>query len=225
MPTPSPHNDKGEALRQRIIAAATALFEEAGYAAVSMRKIAGRVGYSVGNLYLYYRDKDELFLAVQDAAFTRAFAAIQQLPPAASPRERLTALGENYVRFGLANPGLYRLMFMMDGPMMALAKPKDWGAGRQLHGLLTELVHENIAAGQVRASDPEVLSLMLWSCVHGMVSLRIAHRLSIYEVDDGHPQPEGATDDFLFATHQLIISLLAPPSGNDSATPHTHPTP
>jgi AcrR family transcriptional regulator len=89
-----------EALRGRIIEAATELFREETYANVSMRKIAARVEYSVGTLYLYYRDKDELFLAVQEAAFERAFEFIQQLPDSEDPLERLRVWGNGTFNSG-----------------------------------------------------------------------------------------------------------------------------
>ena len=96
-----------EDLRRKVITAATELFREESYAAVSMRKIAKRVEYSVGTLYLYYKDKDELFLAVQSAAFEQAFTFINALSGKDDPLERLQELGERYVRFGIKNPDLY----------------------------------------------------------------------------------------------------------------------
>lgn len=122
-----------EALRQRIIAAATDLFQQEGYDKVSMRKIAKKIEYSVGTLYLYYEDKDELFLAVQEAAFGKAFIYIQQVGDSDDPMELLERLGERYLRFGVENPGLYRLMFMSDQPMKALSEEDDWRAGIRLH--------------------------------------------------------------------------------------------
>ena len=88
-------------LRRKIITAATELFREENYAAVSMRKIARRVEYSVGTLYLYYKDKDELFLAVQSVAFERAFTYINALPENGDSLERLRGLSERYIRCGM----------------------------------------------------------------------------------------------------------------------------
>jgi AcrR family transcriptional regulator len=196
-------------LRRKVITAATELFREESYAAVSMRKIAKRVEYSVGTLYLYYKDKDELFLAVQSAAFEQAFTFINALSGKDDPLERLQELGERYVRFGMKNPDLYRLMFMMEHPMDAMEEGDPWHSGIALHNLLTSLVKECVAAGRIVAEDPDRLSFALWSLVHGMVSLRISQRLTIY--NGGHlncPLCGIDTDQLVIETNEMMISIL-----------------
>jgi AcrR family transcriptional regulator len=198
-----------EDLRRKVITAATELFREESYAAVSMRKIAKRVEYSVGTLYLYYKDKDELFLAVQSAAFEQAFTFINALSGKDDPLERLQELGERYVRFGMKNPDLYRLMFMMEHPMDAMEEGDPWYSGIALHNLLTSLVKECVAAGRIVAEDPDRLSFALWSLVHGMVSLRISQRLTIY--NGGHlncPLCGIDTDQLVIETNEMMISIL-----------------
>src|SRR6266849_10487846 len=104
--------DKQE-LRQAILDAAGELFLEQGYERCSLRKVAGRIGYSPTTIYLYFRDKDDLLFTVVEEGFER-FG--QQLAAAAEsqedPWERLIALGRAYVAFGLQHPVYYQLMFM-----------------------------------------------------------------------------------------------------------------
>ncbi len=198
-----------EDLRRKIITAATELFREENYAAVSMRKIAKRVEYSAGTLYLYYKDKDELFLAVQSVAFERAFTYINSLPENGDPLERLRGLGERYVCFGMENPDLYRLMFMMEHPMDAMKEGDAWQAGIALHNLLTSLVKECVAAGKILAEDPDRLSFALWSLLHGMVSLRISQRLKIYDGEHLNCPLCGVdTDQLVIDTNAMMISIL-----------------
>lgn len=51
-------------VRQRIIDAATEEFLLSGYARASMRAIAAQAGMTVGNIYLYFAGKEQLFDAV-----------------------------------------------------------------------------------------------------------------------------------------------------------------
>ena len=46
----------------KILGAARSIFAEHGYAEASMRAIARQAGISVGGLYLYFRNKEELYL-------------------------------------------------------------------------------------------------------------------------------------------------------------------
>jgi len=58
--------NKGEALRQRIIAAADELFYQQGYEHTSFSDIADVVGISRGNFYYHFKSKDEILNAVID---------------------------------------------------------------------------------------------------------------------------------------------------------------
>lgn len=53
-----------EARPGEIVAAALELFVERGYAATKLEDVARRAGVSKGTLYLYFRDKEDLFHAV-----------------------------------------------------------------------------------------------------------------------------------------------------------------
>lgn len=53
-----------EEIRNRILEAAEIEFDENGYAGASMRKIVSRSGTSLGNLYRYFANKEELFLSI-----------------------------------------------------------------------------------------------------------------------------------------------------------------
>ncbi len=59
--------NKGEALRQKIIAAADELFYQQGYENTSFSDIADVVGISRGNFYYHFKSKDEILNAVIDA--------------------------------------------------------------------------------------------------------------------------------------------------------------
>ena len=58
---------KGEEIRQRIVAAADALFYQQGYEKTSFSDIADAVGISRGNFYYHFKSKDEILDAVIDS--------------------------------------------------------------------------------------------------------------------------------------------------------------
>lgn len=53
-----------EDVNRRILAAALNEFEQQGYARSSMRRIAAAAGVTAGNIYRYYKGKEELFQAL-----------------------------------------------------------------------------------------------------------------------------------------------------------------
>ncbi len=76
--------------RQEILEVAIGLFADAGHTGVSMRDIARSCGLNVGSIYHHFRDKDELYLAAMQLAFSgRAERLLAVLNSDRPDRQRL----------------------------------------------------------------------------------------------------------------------------------------
>jgi TetR/AcrR family transcriptional regulator, cholesterol catabolism regulator len=79
--------------RQRLCAAASLLFESAGYEATTTRAIAERAGVATGTLFLYADDKADLLFLVFHDELKQAFdQGIASLPPGSSLQGELRHL-------------------------------------------------------------------------------------------------------------------------------------
>jgi AcrR family transcriptional regulator len=76
--------------RMKILQTAAALFKTAGYEQISMSEVASTSGIAKGTVYLYFKTKEELFLALIDEAFGQWFADLKlrltTLPDCATPQ-------------------------------------------------------------------------------------------------------------------------------------------
>ena len=71
--------------RQQILDAAAALFQEVGYEGFSVALLASKAGVVKGTLYLYFKTREEVFLALYDQSLNRISEAfIAQLQPSMS---------------------------------------------------------------------------------------------------------------------------------------------
>lgn len=80
--------------RQTLVATAVSLFSSKGIATTTTADIAREAGVSHGTLFLHFRTRDDLILAVMDsvgASLSQALDAALTSPDAASPREVLAA--------------------------------------------------------------------------------------------------------------------------------------
>ncbi|MDF3032006.1 MAG: TetR family transcriptional regulator [Moraxellaceae bacterium] len=77
-----------EEKRDEIVAAARRLLVEDGYDATSMSRLATAAGVAPNTIYWYFRDKDEVLVAVLDAEFSARMADYLQIP-ATDRAERL----------------------------------------------------------------------------------------------------------------------------------------
>jgi AcrR family transcriptional regulator len=168
-------------MRQLILEAAKTVFIEEGYEKASIRAIAERIEYSPATIYLYFKDKDELFYVVHELGFEKLLAVLQQTEVITNPVERLRRGGEAYIRFALENPELYDLMFISRAPMKALHKAyetPEWDCGRDSFEYLCRTVQQCIDQGYLRATDIHVAAITFWSFIHGLVSLHIRDRFT-----------------------------------------------
>ena len=164
-------------LRGKILDAARELFVEEGYDAVTMRKVAERIEYSPTAIYLHFADKAALLREIVTADFARLAAQFQKLARIEDPVERLNRVGRAYVDFGLAHPNHYRLMFGARPDPSVEPKVKSGDPQDDAYSFLCVTVTEAMESKRLRPElrDPELVAHVLWSAVHGIVSLQIEH--------------------------------------------------
>lgn len=81
-------------MREAILSAALKLFSGEGYDNVTMRKIADKIEYSVGTIYLYFKDKGEIFFELHNRGFAEFYKKQLSVQRIKDPIERLKAHGE-----------------------------------------------------------------------------------------------------------------------------------
>jgi AcrR family transcriptional regulator len=144
---------------REIVAAARDLLEREGPEALSMRRLAERLGVRAPSLYKHLPDKRALEAALASEALADSAAAFEQAVDGAE--DPLGALGAAYRAWGLAHPHLYRLV--NDRPL-----PRD---------LLADGVEERAARPVLAAvgGDPD-RARAAWAFAHGMTILELNGR-------------------------------------------------
>ncbi len=160
-----------EELRKVILDAAREIFVRAGYENFSMRKLAEKIEYSPGSVYLHFKSKEELFECLVDESFAGLLKTLMDLrngQEGQDPAEELKKGLRAYVEFGLRNPNDYRFAFMLRPPVEK--RPyKVHGAFEALRYMVGRCVEEK----RFRAVDVETTAQALWTSVHGITSLLI----------------------------------------------------
>jgi AcrR family transcriptional regulator len=170
-----------EELKGKILEAARSLFIERGYEETSIRNIAERIEYSPTTIYLYFKDKDDIFYALHREGFVLLNKYFGVLLEVEHPFERLKAISKAYIRFALENREYYDLMFISRAPMSALEDRDEekWEEGNRAFGALETTVKQCLEMGYFKGMDPEVLSFTCWSMVHGICALEIRGRCAV----------------------------------------------
>ena len=175
---------EGHTRREEILQAAKELFLELGYEATTIRRIADRVGVSAPALYLYFQDKEQMMLALCDQTFAVLIESIAEIENTVTdPRERIRRFGEAYLKFGLAHPDEYKLIFLGTNIPEAIRKlghrmptddPTRPGIGGALvfQRLVTMLV-EAKQGGLKLNYPPDTCAELCWMGIHGVVAALI----------------------------------------------------
>src|ERR1700688_530653 len=88
----------------KILAHATNVFCEKGYAAASMRDLSRASGVSLSGLYYYFESKEELLYLIQKHTFSTIVDRLRQrLDEGADPADRIRMFILNHLEYFLAN--------------------------------------------------------------------------------------------------------------------------
>lgn len=154
-----------------LIEAALELLEESGIAALTVRSVASRAGVAPMGVYSRFGSKDGLLEALFVHGFTELEAAIEPLP-SSSARNRLLTGCLGYRSFAIENPQMYHLMF--EQMMLLELSSEAQEAARRTFMILVERVQEAMSAGDLAEGSSVEVAQLVWSAMHGAVSLEIA---------------------------------------------------
>jgi AcrR family transcriptional regulator len=143
-------------LRPALLQAAVDISEKQGLEALTLRALARRAGVSHNAPYRHFKDRNALLEALAADGFRALGKALEE--------KSGTSMGEAYVRFGLAHPARFRLMF--GGSLRLSAHP----ALREASSLAYEALLSALRSRH-DLPDPEVAAAAAWSLVHGLANL------------------------------------------------------
>ena len=167
-----------DAVRTKILDAARTLFASEGYEGVSMRAVAEKIEYSPTLIYQYFKDKETLIKELCYADFGTLAERLNGMLEVADPIESLRQCGREYVKFAIAYPNHYRLMFMTPLPVRGDKAEREERQGKpetDAYAFLVMLVQKAAGAGALRDAnaDANLVAQTLWAGLHGVIALEI----------------------------------------------------
>lgn len=152
--------------RQEILEAAARLFASHPFHEVLLDAVAADAHVGKGTIYLYFHDKDALYLSVVREAFSRLVGSLarKQSNPVLDPWDRLGDVADGLIRFATAFPDLFRVM---RGGVRAPDDPELQRLRRELVAFVEEAIRNGNATGQMNDPFPELTAQFVLSFVRG----------------------------------------------------------
>jgi AcrR family transcriptional regulator len=162
-------------LRRALLQAAVRTIQRDGVDGLTLRGVGSTLGVSRTALYRHFTDKAALLIAVAAEGFRMLREQLGQAWEDGGRGQRgFEAMGEAYVRFAVAHPSHYRVMFGADVSSAEHAHLEEGaGAFQVLVDALAALQEQQLA----RRDDTHQMALYVWATVHGVAMLAIDGRL------------------------------------------------
>ncbi len=163
------------ATRKCILEAAQLLFAEEGYANTTIRKVAGRAGLSVGTIYLYYKNKEELYSEL----FRRqldSFSAMTEPLRKQEPLSALRGLIDSYLDYAVKKAKLVSQQIKEHD--LEIKKPIKKAFFDSQKKLIADILEKGVREKIFRQMDCQATASVLFYCLRGMILAQLSGDLT-----------------------------------------------
>lgn len=176
--------------------AAKEIVRSEGFRGLTARKIAAAIGYTVGSLYLVFKNLDDLIVQVNEDTLAELHDAIKAaVANTRNPEEAVYACANAYLDYGHSNPHLWRMVFEHKLPV-----------DQPLHQSFKEKIAETFAlSAQVieplvkdkKKNAPALSAHALWAGIHGVCMLSVTGKLESASVENARSLTDNLIRNFL----------------------------
>ena len=188
-----------------LLRAAHEVLEKEGPGAMTVRAIASQAGISTMAVYSRFGCKAKILEALFSRGFELLREEMEKVPATASSVQDITALGFAYRRFALNNPGLYGFMFERPLPGFDPTLESRQEGLRTTFYILVDRVEAFINESMGGVGEPVLVSYLIWSAVHGELSLELTQ--SVRSPLDGWLVNDPAAAEVVYG--QVIETVLS----------------
>jgi AcrR family transcriptional regulator len=168
----SQRQQQKESTKKAILEVTAQIVQQEGWQAVSIRKIADAIGYSLPVVYNHFENKDAIQEEFVKLGFNMLAMAMQSTKNKyLAPAEQLTQMASSYFDFAFSNSAYYKMMFGLGIP--SCQKAKEIAEIGNFSSIIIDVI------GSLMNEDDEQRKLLkfhtLWSILHGLTSINMVN--------------------------------------------------
>lgn len=193
-------------LREEILEASKDLLIKDGFSKMSMRRIAKRTNVSATSIYLHFKNKDDLLLALIDDSINKLKEALFSVADTSKGLlQQLEDMARAYIQYALDHPREYEIIYMVRPEEMPKYPREKFNEVRSGYELIAGIIKEGKENNLIEVDDSLVSAYTIWAQIHGVVSVILNKRL-----DTRIPQKQfidQAVDHIIqgFVTHKTPV--------------------
>lgn len=174
MPNNYHHGD----LKNALIQAGVEILTAEGLPALSLRKVAKRVGVSHAAPYAHFPDKQALIAAIAAEGYKKLVDQISQIieEQADDPLAQLLEAAWAYIEFAKSEPGYFKLSF--SGTVEQEQNYPDYVEQTQKgFALVVRIIQACQQDRILKNVNVELMSIAIWGSIHGLAELTLGNQL------------------------------------------------
>ncbi|EHK84221.1 TetR family transcriptional regulator [Rhodococcus pyridinivorans AK37] len=160
-----------DAQREAIAAAAVTLLSERGYSGLSVSAVAKRAGVATGSVYRHYVDKSDLMVRIFRELCEREVEAVTSAAATGSGADRVTAVVDTFSRRALRNPTL--AYALLAEPVDAAVDAERLVLRRAFAAAFANAVRHGVETGEFPEQDVELTAAALVGAVGEVLTGRL----------------------------------------------------
>jgi len=163
--------------KEQILDAARTLLLDKGLEATSINKIAKRAELGVATIYSYYKNKEALYVALQEEGLDLLYSKVMEAAKKGrNPADKIKKITLTYFQFSESHKDYFDIInYFLSAPRVILSsdhKTQVDHHGNKILKQLEEVIREGIQKGVFRKVNPTRSALMLWGTLHGLIQFK-----------------------------------------------------
>ena len=147
------------------------MVKKEGWQALSIRKIADAIEYSIPVIYDHFENKEAILFEFAKEGFQLLSKKVEAARKKyTNPEEALEAMAKAYWGFAVNNEEYYQLMYGLGMPSCEVDSESS-GCMICYDEMMLETVREIIAKGKNPNADYKLKYYTLWSFLHGLIAM------------------------------------------------------
>ncbi len=193
--------------RNQILDAARQLLFSLGIENVSISRISKKAQLGVGTIYFYFKNKEEIFIALQEEGIELLFSMIQQvLENKLGLDEKLVQVAEAYYDFSQNQPEYFNIIncFLSSARIYFPEKQKKEIdlTGKKILKVIEHILLEGVESGFFQEQDPRKFSIMFWGTIHGLIQFKKLEHTTL--------ETENLYLIYHYSVNKLIQTIMKP---------------
>lgn len=166
-----------EEIRKMVLDAAETIIINEGYSALTVRRVAMDIGYTVGSVYMVFDNVADLVMHIKANTVDNLNERLQQVPDCV-PEQYIAELAKAYLQFASRNFNRWSMIFVQDAEIPEWYQDKIDQVFSQIKTQLAKL------APNCSAQQHKQAARALWNGVHGICTLSLTGKQNAEDIDE-----------------------------------------